>query len=468
MSNKVELAEYGLQIREERLVTNKCPKCEREMQLWLDRDWVVCKECESGYSRLELLPPSELGNILMNFPEAEEYWLKDVCPRRNLAELWYKLSPLLGSVPWLSAIGGDCLGKHIRLLGNHRDLAHLLAMLPEEERPVVNCDFPTIVMRLDNLPGRMSGMALCPTNKNGVARPVIMIPVIPGNHFGFLSCKTPSASAVLMDSFTDVILAHAAREKSRNAYHPILFCNNIRRIDARQAAPFVSRTTSVIATRAYDYASILKGLDTEYRLYKMRDSDKYLRGLGPGSTLFSEWHRRVFADSVAWWQAVVELVEGAARPIDAVAFIQKLSLTPEQLQMVLELCSPDFVKLYESSSKKVPISFTHSTKGVVLDDGTSWKTSSGNNILSVSFRIRQVERGNKSKIVYRCSLVSESEEIQFSAGKELERNAFDVILREGMLRGWAIQVDRNYHKYVVEIAAGLRPLRKSTLLPLPA
>lgn len=444
MSHNHELIEYGLSIEDRFLIKSMCPDCDKYFTPWPNYDWMYCSKCSKGVGRTELtskrwreMQPVAVQNAI------HEYYLSTVGKRVQARKLWDNF--LTGDGAESLTTGAGLMGKYIRFITQAVEVESLKSLSYNELRPI---QLPAMVLRLDDLPGRFTGFMIIETKKSKYDWQIARIN--PGAKVAFLGL--PESTVVVAEDIASVLQSQTMSFRTYGKYLPIVYSD----LSEPVWKPG-TLTNSILAVPSLRPDRVSTILPSGCLL---RIGDQYPNTVKLNPSSAEVWYQRVLKDALPTEIAIAHAV--ANMPTQAaVSFLVESKATAQQVDYLLSNCRTERRQEIKSGLLHRPLSYKLFGTKIVLDTGTSWVAPDGSVILSGSFRVTDVNR-DSGKVLYHCSFVTSNTEIKFVAGRELERNAFTVIMRECLIQGVAISFNRSYSKHAIEIATMLRPVVKLT------
>jgi hypothetical protein len=146
-------------------------------------------------------------------------------------------------------------------------------------------------------------------------------------------------------------------------------------------------------------------------------------------------------------------------PDIAAVMIHSAGLSELTIARLLSKCRPDTANRLKVAIKRQPATYRFSSDITVFDDGVKWTNHLGETVCSGSLRVDTVTEEN-GKPIYHCTLMTEQGPFTFTCGKELERDGLTVAMRKCLLQGLSLTYLQSYSRHALQIAIGLRPIRK--------
>lgn len=441
-----ELTEYGLTIEDQHLKSTSCI-CGKPLQPVLGKDWLFCRSCRSGHSRVELASPEWAQAQPESIKAKLQLYYQAVINQARYAEaVWSRLATGLEAEYKLSRL--SLMQDYARVATNHTMLSLItkwsVGSLPQLEPPV-------FVLKLEDTPGRITGFAL-------------VAEAVPGAHVDVVRYAHQGARVAFLQNLEAPVV---------NVDDPGLLL----RLQCRSMA-----TTSSLMPLAYaqmsgpdwypltngGYIVQAKTLD-EQLLSTMADSGGLLRlhslssqphiHLSP--TTAKQWYGLVCKETAEWAATAANFLADVSPDVAAI-LVAKAKLPELAINRILSRCQPDVAGRLRAAFKRQPAHYRLSESRSIFDNGVQWTNHKGEIVLSGSLRIDKVEEED-DKPVYHCTVVTEQGAVSFVCGKELERDGLAVTMRKCLLQGVSLTYLQSYSRHALQIAVGLRPVRKLSI-----
>lgn len=446
MSLSPELTEYGLTIEDQHLKSTTC-RCGRPLKAVPGKDWLLCRFCRKGCSRVVVADPEWAKAQPPAIQSKLQSYYQAVVQQHIFAEaVWERLA---------TGVEADRHLAHLSSMKDHVRVATDEALLRLINQRVVGetirFDPPAFVIKLEDTVGRITGFAVLSDSS-------------PGAEIGIAKYLHQSAQVAFLHdtkeplvNVTDLGLLLRLQCRSMatsSALAPMTFAN----MQIQDWCPLVEGGYIVEADRLDE--QLLRALSTSNCLLRLRDlsTRKSIR-LSPRTG--KQWYSLVCKEAADWPVTAANYIASTSPDVVAV-MINSAGLSELTVARVLNKCRPDIASRLRTAIQKQPAICRVSSEITVFDNGVKWTNHLGETVFSGSLRVEAVteERG---KPVYHCVVMTEQGPFSFICGKELERDGLAVAMRKCLLQGLSLTYLQSYSKYALQIAVGLRPVRKRSV-----
>lgn len=436
--------EHGLTIPDEQIPAAICKMCKKSFVKHSKKDWVYCPTCGYGFSRVKVANAAYLSSL----PEISQkimigyhdIFLSEIDKANSVWDVMTKDDKVSKCLAYT-----EHLTRHVRVAFEPEQAALLERWSPTGSLKLAP---PFMVMKLEDVPGRITGFCLVKISHSKAWTEVLNVVDYP--KIGFLPSE-PRVDAVLLDDPTLVIRSHAYQASLGKINLPLGYlCShnlNPKNSDiANHTAAFISCSPDAIAKMS-------KITGKTYAGSHRGSEDKKLT-----PPLIPAFIEKALLEGAHWSMVIARNL--VKLPWDlAAAVLNRSKLPGNEIQEIAKHLPAESWKDIEASLLLQKFSRRIPGGAVVFNEGTRWVDINNQVVLGANLVVKSTVKSGRS-VTYNCELQSKDWSLAFTAGRELERRAFDVLLRECMAYGVQLEFDRRYSKYALELSTFLNPTSK--------
>jgi len=433
--------EHGLTIPDEQIPAAICKLCKKSFVKHSKKDWVYCPTCGYGFSRVKVANTAYLSSL----PDIEQrvmvgyhdIFLNEIDKANSVWNVMTKDETVSKCLAYT-----EYLTKYVRVAFDLEQASLLERWSPAGYLKLAP---PFLVMKLEDAPGRITGFCLVKISHSKTWTEVLT--VVDNPKIGFLPSDNQVESVLLEDPAL-VIRSHAYQASLGKTNLPLgyLCTNNLnfRNSDiANHTAAFTHFSPDSIAKmpkiNGKTYSITHRGSE-EKKVNAPMVPALVEKALLEGS----HWSTTIARNLIKLpWELAAALLNRSKLPGNDIQEIAK-HLPAESWKDI------EASLLLQKFSRRLP-------EGVVVfNEGNRWVDINNRVILGANLVVKNAVKQGRN-VTYHCELQSKDWTLVFTAGRELEKRAFDVLLRECMVNNVQLEFDRRYSKYALELSTFLNP-----------
>lgn len=440
-----ELTEYGLIIEDQHLDSLAC-ECGNRLVPAEGKDWLYCKACASGVSRLERVSKSWKPSAICG--EKLRVYQQAVIRQTKYAQaVWDML---------VTGSEADQLFPRISLLKNFARVATEPGMSEALQQwsigDKVELPSPAIVLKLEDAPGRITGFAVLHDMSPGAPVHLVTYLPYPAGVAFFQHGETALLNVADAGLLTKLQCRQVAMQCS---LAPLAFA----RVDRDGWYPH-NPGGYIMEADILDH-QLLRTVASSNCLLRLRKlSGQPQTKLTP--TAVNHWYNQVRKEAASWETTVANYF-ATVSPDSAAVTIRQAQLPDFTVSRILAKCSHRTAKAISSALSRQPASYRLSTNITVFDDGQKWTNHKGEVVLSGSLRVDRVAEDENGKPVYHCRVSSSGGTVLFECGKEFERDGLAVAMRKCLVQGISLSYMQSYSRHALQLAVGLHPVQRASV-----